>query len=568
MDSAALALLLVLLTVVSCTPTKSEGPDIEVRPLFVTPETSSCIMASPLMYEPYDGSRLLITITLDGLVQVLDSLSGERRWTSRIDAPDGQTPIVLSTGALVGERLVVAWQNTRTQEGLPDQGGWPRLSHHVGVLNLETRSWDTEFPILEVTGREPAYDGGDVAFESAQQLQRAALKHVLTPDSDLGLLYVAVGNGPSIQPFHGWLFEIDLDAWRAEGRSAAFSAVFVTTAENECVADSSRLDTMVCGGGIWTPAGPIIVGEGDDYEIFVPTGNGRIDPSRRAFAHSLLRLRRGLSFDAGCDVSLCVPFDDLNPDHDCLESCSNVFSARLPEGQELVPDHSQCHGLNFIECYGLLDADFGSSAPAVIQIPKGPRVLVHPAKDGALYLVDADHMGTLYDRLPLLDICGTDADPCQATWAGQFVTEPLTTTVDGDWVVIASGFMFDSSHPAGLVATRVQIKSGRPTLEKLWQTPDPSTREAVNRFRRHTGRPVLYTSDVGDEYVFVVEPRSGGGTLWAVRATDGRLVTQVPLAGDGVRYSKPYLEANRMYVGTCEIEGLGQGRIEAFEILD
>jgi hypothetical protein len=112
----------------------------------------------------------------------------------------------------------------------------------------------------------------------------------------------------------------------------------------------------------------------------------------------------------------------------------------------------------------------------------------------------------------------------------------------------------------------VQIKGGRPALQKLWQTPDPSTPEAVRRFRRHTGRPVLYRSDAGDEYVFVVEPRSGGGTLWVVRARDGRLVTQVPLASDGVRCSKPYLEGNRLYVGTCEIEGLGRGRIEAFEI--
>ena len=257
MDLAAPTRLFVVLAVASCTPANPAGSAIEVRALFATPETTSCIMASPIMYESGDGSRQLITIALDGLVQALDPVTGDPRWTFRIDAPDDQTPIVLSTGALVGERLVVSWQNTRTQEGLPDQGRWSRTGHRVGVLNLETRSWDAEFPTLEVTGQMPAYDGSDVAFDSAQQLQRAALEHVSTSDSDLGLVYVAFGNGPSVQPFHGWLFELDLDAWREEGANAAFSALFVTTAENDCVADSSRLDTMVCGGGIWTPAGPI-----------------------------------------------------------------------------------------------------------------------------------------------------------------------------------------------------------------------------------------------------------------------------------------------------------------------
>ena len=198
MNLATLTRLFVLLTVASGTPADPASIAVEVRALFTTPETTSCIMASPIMYESGDGSRQLITIALDGFVQVLDPVTGDPRWTFRIDAPDGQTPIVLSTGALVGERLVVSWQNTRTLEGLPDQGRWPRVSHHVGVLNLETRSWDTEFPILVVTGREPAYDGGEVAFEPAQQLQRAALKHVLPSNSDLGLVYVAFGNGPSV----------------------------------------------------------------------------------------------------------------------------------------------------------------------------------------------------------------------------------------------------------------------------------------------------------------------------------------------------------------------------------
>ena len=44
----------------------------------------------------------------------------------------------------------------------------------------------------------------------------------------------------------------------------------------------------------------------------------------------------------------------------------------------------------------------------------GPTVYVQPGgKDGSVYLVDAAHMGTLYDREQLVEVCGTPEDAVQ-----------------------------------------------------------------------------------------------------------------------------------------------------------
>ena len=426
---------------------------------------------------------------------------------------------------------------------------------------------DTAFPLLTLDATLPSHDGGQIIFQSRYQLLRSEPKHVQTPDTDRGLLYISLGNGPSRQPFHGWVFEIDLDAWHDGGAGSAVTARLVTTAENECTEDAERLATMVCGGGIWTPAGPLVSHNADgSYELIIPTGNGRVDFDRRAYAHSLLRTGRDLAFEPNCEQS-CSNFDEFDPDPTCLASCRDIFVARMPQGQSLSPDHSLCENKTFLQCYGVLDADLGSSAPVEVQVPGGPKVFVQPGKDGGLYLVDAEHLGTLYDRKQMLPMCGTDDDECKAIWTGQFVTQPVVSELDGVPLVIVSGFMFDETHPAGVVAAKVQMSNGTPELSPAWQTPRRDDPEATQVFRRHTGRPTLHSFN-GKDYIFVVEPRTQGGVLWVIRASDGATLQRLNLSNDGVRYSKPAIHNNTLFVGTCEIRGIGEGRIEAFKIYD
>jgi hypothetical protein len=436
------------------------------------------------------------------------------------------------------------------------------------VFDLETRAWDEQFAELVLRAQKPAWDGTEVVFDSAHQLQRSAVIGVQRPDLEVGLAYVSLGNGPSTQPFHGWVFEIDLDKWQQDSLQA-ISGVLLTTPDNECSPSGSFSNAMVCGGGVWTPSGPLLVGDpASDYEIIVPTGNGRVDFSRGDYAHGLLRVRQGLAFDPACDGP-CANFDPLSPDPRCLESCRDLFVPRLlPDDEPLAPENGVCDGLSFFECYGELDADLGASAPALVRF-QDFQLLAQPGKDGAVYLVDLDHLGRMYDRKVAIDFCGTPADKCKAHWAGSFVTQPVVADVDGVPVVITPGFKFDETHPAGIVAYSVMLEAGEPRLQLRWQVPSFESNEAVQRFRVHPGRPAL--SRFGAEsYVWVVEvgraPIVGPGLLWGVRVRDGANLVREPLRSEGMRYVKPLVVDDMLYVASCSGNATVNGTIEAFRV--
>jgi len=135
--------------------------------------------------------------------------------------------------------------------------------------------------------------------------------------------------------------------------------------------------------------------------------------------------------------------------------------------------------MTLLQCYAALDWDLGANAPAETTLG-GKRLLVLPGKDGALYLIDADHLGTLYDRLVVAPPCGTPDDRCLADWAGMMVTQPA---VDAETqLLLVPTFEFDRTHPAGVVA--VAIEPG-PRLAIRWQSPQGD--EAERQFRRHPG---------------------------------------------------------------------------------
>lgn len=547
-----------------------EGVDVDVERVWQTSDTS-CRYASPILVRS-QGVDAILSMGIDGEIRLVDPSSGEDLWELQIEVtPPANKAVVLATPAYVADRWAVY--------GWAEINDSPYEVHgfYVGVLDLEERAIADEFPVLTVEASLPAYaTDEDVVFDIGRAVNRSTIHHVDVPDRELGLAYVSYGNGPSVQPFHGWVFEVDLDQWRDLGVDEAFTGVLLTTAENDCGPRGNPM-TMVCGGGVWNAAGPQIVdAPGGGYEIFVPTGNGRVDFDVGAYAHAVMRVGRGLEFDRACDETLCEPFDELDPDRGCLESCQNVFIPRLPEGEPMLePESGRCDGATFLECYGELDADLGANAPVIFTVPGGPRVVVQPGKDGALYLIDAEHLGRMYQRLQVMDFCGTPEDQCEASWLGTFVTHPVVAEVDGDPVVILSGQMGDNTHPSGITAVRVVMDGDEPRMQIHWQVPDFDSEEALTAFRYQSGRPILY--EVGGEtFVFVVETRRGfftrvpnidpPGRLWGVRVRDGALVVRAPLSGAGQRYAVPLLVDDHLYVNSCDGSGWAEGRIDAYRI--
>jgi hypothetical protein len=543
-----------------------DGGAAHAERIFATePWADDCLYASPVRVRSR-GADAIFIVGDQGRMALVDVASGAVLWEDAIAHEAEANLLVYSTPAVIGGLLVLGWQVISATTPASR-----RYRHEVAVFDLEARAFAPEFETLALAAEVPSMDGsGMVRFDSNWQLMRGAILPVAVPDRELGLAYVPVGNGPSEQPFHGWVFEIDLDAWRDGEATDAIANVLLTTRENGCGAPGNR-DATVCGGGVWNAAGVQRYDEPDGtYRLLVPTGNGRVDYDIGAYAHSILRVGRGLALETGCDAKACADFDEHDPSHACLASCTDVFSARLPEGEPpLAPEDGTCEGLTFLECYGALDADLGANAPAIVELPSG-RVFVQPGKDGALYVIDGEHMGTLHQRLQVMDFCGTPTDVCGAFWIGMFVTQPAVARIDGQPVVIVASVMSDRTHPSGISA--FDVLDDPPRLERRWQVPSFDSEAALQVFRHHPGRPIV--AEVGGEpYVFVVETRRAAtgpstppGVLWGVRVRDGDPAIQIPLTDAGQRFSVPLVIDDTIYVDTCASNAEGAGRLEAFRI--
>lgn len=540
-------------------PAPDGAVGLEASRAWTSDRFEGCTYASPLLAR--HGEREVILAVGDrGTVRGLDPADGSTVFETRIEPSSPELTIeVLATPGLFrgGHAAVLGWQELDASRR--------RAAHRARVLDVDAGDWDDAFAPFALAGSVPGYDGSDVTFESTYQLWRSAIHVREVPDRTLGLAYLSLGNGPSIQPYHGWIFEVDLDAWAAGDDPV--SARFTTTAENDCGPDGNR-EIGICGGGIWNAAGVQIRDTAGGYEILAATGNGRIDLDRNAYAYSVVRLGRGLSFDRGCDEALCADFDELDPSDACLESCADLFVPRLEEGQVVEPEDGICDGMTFQECLHALDGDLGASMPVVVQPAGGPEVLVQPGKDGALYLVDHEHLGRMYQRLQLMDFCGTPDDPCDAFWIGTLVTRPAATTLDGHPVVVVASVMADRTHPSGISALRVVMRDGEPRLELLWQVPRFDSPEARESFRTHPGFPVIVERD-GEPWVFVVETSRNAppGILWGVRLRDGYAGVREPLDDAGQRFVTPLVTGERIVVSICDPAAEADGRMEAFDLV-
>ena len=497
------------------------------------------IEASPLLVESR-GEPFVLVASSDGTITAVEPLTGAAAWSLRPPASSERRPFLAATPAWVGGSLVVSYQEGQT--------------HRVAVIDLERRAYDDDYPVLELAAEKQAADAsGVVSFNSLTALSRAAVAHARTDETEMGYVYVSFGGLMDIQPWHGWVFEIDLDAWKAKGAKAAVSGVLLTTPETDCgEPGASGSYHMLCGAGVWAPAGPQVYWTEGGFELLVPTGNGQLDLTRKDYANTLMRLRRGLEFDPACDEQLCADFDPIRPAEECMESCRNLFIPRLMPGDSpLRPASGACDEKTFIECSAALDYDLGANAPVKVDLPGGPSVYVQPGKDGSLYLIDSTSMGVLYDREQVVEICGAPGDDCSENrWRGMMVTQPAVTRVGADPVVIVPTFNFDKTHPAGLVALKIVLKENTPRFEPFWRAPDSSTAEAVKRFRYYPSRVVI-SSFQQEAYAWVVdvgESPTARGTILGVRVRDGMIVRRVELAGRGTRHVRPLMHDNVLYV--------------------
>jgi outer membrane protein assembly factor BamB len=523
------------------------------------------IIASPLL-DLSQGRPLILVPASNGLITALDNETGALEWQINAPTPEGQSAQLVSTPIIIDNKLIILYQCLT--KGV-------RTSHRLAVIDLAKKQLDEAFPVLVLSAEKPTIDGsGTVKFNPPTAFSHSALKHALKPGSELGYLYAAFGNSGDEQPYHGWLFEIDLDAWHVDKKEpenaeakSAISSVLLTTPETDCpVTKEYGNQEMICGGGIWTPAGPQIYQSDDDFELFVPTGNGQIDLDRHDFANTIMRVKPGLQFDAGCDANLCANFNPANPDRACMASCKNLFIPRLLDSDlPLNPASGDCEDKSFWECLAWMDYDLGASAPVKVSLANGNSVLVQASKDGSVYLVDAEHLGTQYDRLQIVNLCGTHTDECKFGWMGMIVTQPVVTSIDNDPVVVIPTFVADKTHPAGLVALKIIMKKGQPTFKRFWQFPDPSNPETLKTFRSHPSLPVISTpTENGNAIVWIVDINTHG-TIYGVRIKDGALVAKQTLKGAGRPLSAPLIYANKIYVASI-MPDTNKAMIEAYRM--
>jgi hypothetical protein len=567
-------------TLIACssardTPHVEAAREVSAAALFPSdgrsgPRFEGCSFASPLWYERA-GIASVIAAESSGTVSALDPETGAVRWQRRLPAPEDETPFVLATPVIVGERLIVAYHTTANA---PDPGrrdvNERRLRQRVAALQLADGAVDAEFSVLDLAAELPANDGERVKFSPARALSRGNLVHVRPADHALGLVYVTFGNARDLQPWHGWAFELDLDAWREHGAQAAISGVLVTTPEPDSACGSageSGSRERECGGGLWSPAGPLVLERDGDVQLIMSAGNGQLDLGRNDFANTLLRVRPGLAFDPGCDAALCADFDPDLPAPACVESCRDLFVPRVLQGQALPHSESVCAGKTLYECWAQLDY-LGGSTPELVRLDDGAELLVSPGKDGYLYLIDAQHLGTMYDRALVVETCGAEGDPCEADWAGMIVTKPTLGEADGKTVVLVPSFMPDGTHAAGVVAFDIERAAGAPRLSRRWEFPDFHSAAARERFRWHPSRVALMEVAGEGQIGLIVESGKAmdHGVLRGFRVADGKELFSAELALRGIRFAQPLVHDDVVYVPSCESPDHGPSTIEAFRI--
>jgi hypothetical protein len=488
------------------------------------------------------------------------SLQGDLLWDTTLPAPAGQKAFVVATPLLRAGELFIGYHTVSSEA--PFDVNQARLSQRVLVLDAASGAPSPDYEPLALEHTFAGNDGASIPFRADRALGRSALVAGSAAGSDR--LIVTFGNARDIQPWHGFAFELDLERWRVAGAAAAPSGSLIVTPEAECGPDGrTGSRDRRCGGGLWAPAGPTLVTEGDGFALILAPGNGQLDLGRHDYANTLMRAGPGLDFDPRCG-SACDAFDPDAPSAECVQSCRDLFIPRDAPGDPFpLPESGACDGLSLFECWQALDY-VGGSTPVQVAF-EGRELLVYPAKDGAVYLIDWEHLGRLYDRKQLVSVCGTRADPCRQDWAGMIVTRPTVLDDAGRPLIVVPTFMPDATHPAGVFALGLAQGAGGPRLQVEWQYPAPGSPEARLAFRQHPTRAAVVEVD-GTQVVVVVDVQRGGrGRLIALRAHDGAPLGEVELGGPGYRFVEPLVAGANVVVTSCDGDA-GPSQLELFQL--
>ena len=516
---------------------------------------NASIIASPLAYTSNGQAQIIVPVS-EGTIAVLDSATGALLWQLALPRDANQDVQLIATPVLIDKKLVVVYQCV--QKGV-------RVSHHLVVLDMLTKQLDPAFPRLTFAANLSHKEGGSIAFLPSHAYSHAALRYLPNNKQAYGMVYVAFGNASDNQPFHGWLFTVDINAWLKQGAEHALADVFVTTPEVNCPAKMEYgTQEMVCGGGIWTPAGILLSQDDSGTELLVPTGNGQVDLARHDYANALLRIRPGHPFEDGCDKQLCAAFNPLQPDLACLRSCKNLFIPRLArQDAPLKPPNHECDDKNFWECLAWMDYDLGSSSPIKVKLTNELTVLLQPGKEGAVYLLDAKHLGVQYDRLQVAELCGSPTDLCRLSWAGMMVTQPVLAWINNEPVIMVTSFSADNTHIAGVVALKIVLENKHPKLAVFWRFPSADTPAPLTMFRSHPSLPAL--TGAGQNAVVWVVDIGTPGILYGLRVHDGKMLVKQPLQGSGRQLATPLFINDKVYVASMQ-SGTGKAILEGFQI--
>ncbi|MGY8662694.1 hypothetical protein Q3C01_10030 [Bradyrhizobium sp. UFLA05-109] len=512
---------------------------------------------SPVPVE-LDGKSFIVVAATNGTVASIDPITSKLLWATRLPAPRGSLVQVGATPALAGDKLVIVYSIDKKEGNEVVQS-----LYRAALLDLNSGKLDSDFQPIDFTAEKREVQGrGIIRFAPKWQISHSDLVHVAERPDELGIVYVGFGGSREEGPWHGWLFELDLDAWKVKS-SAAIRSELITTPEADC---SGAGETQtICGGGIWSAAGPQIYFDQKGYEILVQTGNGRLDLARGSYAQSLMRMRKGLAFVPACSAVACGKTNPQDPSKECLETCDNLFVPRLlPQDPPLDPEDGRCKEKSFLECLAVSDWDFGANAPIRIQLSSGTAVYVTAGKEGGVYLLDAKRMGILYDRKPAVDLCGAVSDPCQAIFEGTMATQPVLGWIDETPVVVVATFMADETHPAGLVAFKVVETDGTPRLEQFWTAPSRDSHEAVKMFRSAPTRALI--ADYRGEPIVWLADRNPEGLIIGVRLRDGTIVARAKTAGTPTPYVKPLLLNDVLYIATQLPAARNGAWLEAYSI--
>nr|HVY39104.1 hypothetical protein [Polyangia bacterium] len=240
--------------------------------------------------------------------------------TTGLDVQPGPQDIATEIGTLSTPAIDLASHTLYLVSCSLDGSGVHHQKLHA--LDLSTGGEKLGGPVelgASVAGNGPGSTNGQLSFDPVIENQRSAL--LLSG----GTLYIAWASHNDAHDYHGWVMAYDAATLKQ-------TAAWASTPNGRAA-------------GIWqTGAGPAADGAGN---VYVETGNGDFDASRRNYGDSVVKLSGTLA----------------------------VADSFTPRNQDYLSD---------------IDLDLGSSGPVVIP---GTAYVVASGKEGKIYLLDRAHLG-------------------------------------------------------------------------------------------------------------------------------------------------------------------------------